>query len=167
MSNDKSAHSDNPVLRRWNSFSAYPGGKWLFSRAFASFAPYFKTINPLIEELRPNFAQAKLRKRRAVENHIGTVHAIAVCNLLELVMGACAEASIPKNLRWIPRGMNIDYTAKAGTDIIGTAEIDPAQWRPGDLDVQVTARDVSGVVVAKGVIRLWISEKKSISGKKK
>lgn len=151
---------DNKVLRHWNTLTTYPGGKWLFSRIFAAQAPYFKTIKPVIEVLRPNFAQAKMPKRRAVENHIGTVHAIAVCNLLELVMGACAEASIPKNLRWIPRGMNIDYTAKAGSDIVGTAEIDPAQWRPGDLDVQVTARDMNGVVVAKGVIRLWISEKK-------
>lgn len=153
--------ADNYVLARWDRLSAYPGGKWLFSKVFASRAPYFKTISPLIEDLRPNFAKVSLRKRRALENHIGTVHAIAVCNLLEIAMGACAEASIPKHLRWIPKGMSLDYTAKAGTDIHATAEIDPAQWRPGELDVKVTAFDTAGVPVVKGVIKLWISEKKS------
>lgn len=152
--------ADNYVLAQWNRLSGYPGGKWLFSKVVASRAPYFKTISPLIEELRPNFAQVSLKKRRALENHIGTVHVIAICNLLEIAMGACAEASIPKNLRWIPKGMSLDYTAKAGSDIHATAEIDPAQWRPGDLDVKVTAYDSNNVVVVKGVIRLWISEKK-------
>jgi hypothetical protein len=101
-----------------------------------------------------------MKKRRAVENHIGTVHVIAVCNLLEMAMGACAEASIPRHLRWIPKGMTVDYTAKAGSDLTGTAETDPAGWRPGDLDVRVTAADDQGTPVVRGVIRLWISEKK-------
>lgn len=149
----------NRVLALWNRMSGYPGGKWLFSKAVATRAPYFSTISPLIEELRPNFARASLKKKRALENHIGTVHVIAICNLLELAMGACAEASVPKHLRWIPKGMTLDYTAKAGSDITGTAEINPADWTPGDLDVKVTAFDSNGVVVVRGTIRLWISGK--------
>jgi acyl-coenzyme A thioesterase PaaI-like protein len=150
----------NPVLSMWHKFSAYPFGKFLFSQFVQYKAPYFKTVNAMVEELRPNYARLKIKKRRAVENHIGTVHVIAICNLLEMAMGACAEASIPKHLRWIPKGMSVDYTAKAGSDITGIAQIDPEQWRPGDLDVVITALDDKGVVVLKGVIKLWISEKK-------
>jgi acyl-coenzyme A thioesterase PaaI-like protein len=151
----------NPkVLPLWTRLTQYPGGKILFSKIFAQMAPYFATINPRVEELRPNFAKISLKKRRKVQNHIGTVHVIAICNLLEMAMGAVAEASIPDHLRWIPKGMTLDYTAKAGTDITGTAEVDPAAWKPGDLDVKVTAYDTAGKVVVKGVIKLWISEKK-------
>ncbi|HVK98663.1 MAG TPA: hotdog fold domain-containing protein [Dongiaceae bacterium] len=152
--------SDNAVLSYWNRLSGLPGGKTIFSKAVQFKAPYFRTVSPIVEELRPNYARLKLKKRRAVENHIGTVHVIAICNLLEMAMGTCAEASIPKNLRWIPKGMTVDYTAKAGSDITGIAEINPADWRPGDLDVKITALDDQGIVVVKGVIKLWISEKK-------
>lgn len=152
--------NDNFVLTQWNRLSGLPGGKWLFSKIVASRAPYFKTIHPYISELRPNYTKVLLTKQRSLENHIGTVHVIAICNLLELAMGACAEASIPKHLRWIPKGMKLEYTAKAGSDITGVAEINPEDWKPGDLAVKVTAYDTQGVVVVKGVIELWISEKK-------
>ena len=152
--------SDNYVLKMWDRFSALPGGRWLFAQVVSRRAPYFRTISPEVEELRPNYARMLLRKRRSVENHIGTVHVIAICNLLEMAMGVCAEASIPKNLRWIPKGMTVDYTAKGATDITGVAEFDPEGWKPGDLDVKVTALDANGKVVVKGTIRLWISERK-------
>lgn len=153
--------SDNYVLKMWDRFSGYPGGKWLFGQVISRRAPYFKTVSPEVQDLRPNYARVVLRKRKSVENHIGTVHVIAICNLLEMAMGVCAEASIPKHLRWIPKGMSVDYTAKGGTDITGTAEIDPDGWKPGDLDVTVIAKDTNGVVVVRGTIKLWISEKKS------
>lgn len=149
----------NYLMRYWNRLQGIPGGRFLFSRAMSMKAPYFSTISATVEELRPNFAKVSLKKRRAVQNHIGTVHVIAICNLLEMAMGACAEASVPSHLRWIPKGMTLDYTAKAGTDITGIAEINPADWKPGDLEVKVKAQDTSGKVVVQGVIKLWISAK--------
>lgn len=150
----------NKVLSMWQTLSGLPGGKFLFSQVVSRKAPYFKTVNAQIDELRPNYARLHIKKRKAVENHIGTVHVIAICNLLEMAMGVCAEASIPPHLRWIPKGMSVDYTAKAGSDITGIAEIDPSAWRPGDLEVKVTALDTEGREVVRGVIKLWISEKK-------
>ena len=150
----------NYVLRYWNQLKSIPGGRFLFSRVFSRKAPYFRTIDASVEEIRPNYARVSMKKRHAVQNHIGTVHVIAICNLLEMAMGACAEASIPPHLRWIPKGMSVDYTAKAGTDITGIAEINPEDWKPGDLNVKVTALDTNGTPVVQGVIKLWISEKK-------
>lgn len=160
MSEANSMREANAVLKYWQKLSGLPGGKTLFSKAVQFKAPYFRTVNATVEELRPNFARLTIKKRRAVENHIGTVHVIAICNLLEMAMGTCAEASIPSNLRWIPKGMTLDYTAKAGSDITGIAQINPEDWRPGELDVKVTAQDDQGVVVVQGIIKLWISEKK-------
>ena len=61
-----------------------------------------------------------------MQNHIKTVHVIAICNGLEAAMGALAEASIPPDKRWIPKGMEVSYTAKAVSDITCIAETDPA-----------------------------------------
>lgn len=151
----------NKVYATWQKLSRVPGGKALFSKVVCRKAPYFKTVSPKILELEPNYAKLIIKKRKAVENHIGTVHVIAICNLLEMAMGVCAEASVPRHLRWIPKGMNVEYTAKAGSDITGVAVIEPGAWKPGDLDVKVTAMDEDGTPVVEGVIKLWISEKKA------
>jgi acyl-coenzyme A thioesterase PaaI-like protein len=149
----------NYLLKLYHKFSGLPFGQALFSRVFARKAPYFTSISPRIVTLRPNFCELTFRKRRRVQNHIGTVHVIAICNGMEMAMGALAEASIPKHLRWIPRGMQVSYTAKADSDIRVTAEARPEDWKPGDLPVQVTAFRSDGTVVVEGTIMLYISEK--------
>ncbi len=136
-------------------------GDRLFSAAFALKAPYFASIRPRFTVLEPNHAELVIPKRRAVHNHLGTVHAIALCNGLEAAMGALAEATIPSHKRWIPKGMEVSYTAKATTDITCIAETDPEQWTGDDPDLPVRVRGVraDGTVVIEGVIRLWITEK--------
>ena len=58
-----------------------------------------------------------MTKRRAVTNHIGTVHAIAMCNLAELAAGTMTEISIPPSMRWLPKGMAVEYLKKAESDV--------------------------------------------------
>ncbi|MEI2820306.1 MAG: hotdog fold domain-containing protein [Marmoricola sp.] len=96
-----------------------------------------------------------------MHNHIGTVHAIALCNGLEAAMGALAEASIPRTKRWIPKGMTVHYTAKADSDITCIAETNPEQWTSDDPDLPVRVRGVrvDGTVVIEGEIRLWVTDK--------
>ena len=147
------------VLEMWTTARRLPAGAWLFSRAFALKAPYFATVRPRFVELRPNYCELVVPKRRRVHNHLGTVHAIALCNGLEAAMGALAEASIPASKRWIPKGMEVAYTAKATTDIRCIAQTDPAAWTGDDPEVPVRVRGVraDGTVVVEGVIRLWVT----------
>ncbi|WP_261922807.1 hotdog fold domain-containing protein [Shewanella sp. NFH-SH190041] len=149
----------NKTLALYQKLSRWPLGNKLFSLAICRMAPYFGSVSPLITQLSPNHCECLLKKRRRLENHIGTLHVIAICNGLELAMGAMAEASIPRHLRWIPKGMNLDYTAKAGSDIRCVAELPGGSWQPGDLMVKVTAYDSNDIVVVSGQIRLWISAK--------
>ncbi|MBW8189873.1 DUF4442 domain-containing protein [Neiella marina] len=151
--------SDNYVLKIYQKFNRLPLGQWLFSRYAARRAPYFKTIHPLITHLSANHCECLIKKRKSVTNHIGTVHVIAICNGLEMAMGFMAEASIPKHLRWIPKGMQVNYTAKAATDVTCRVNISPELWQPGDMQVPVEAADTSGQVVVAGVITLWVSAK--------
>jgi hypothetical protein len=45
------------------------------------------TIRPHILVMKPGISTIRMNQRYGVQNHIGTVHAIAVCNLVELTMG--------------------------------------------------------------------------------
>ncbi len=155
------------VLSLWHRSTTLPVvgaglGKRLFSVAFSLKAPYFGTIRPRFTELRANHAELVIPKRRGVHNHLGTVHAIALCNGLEAAMGALAEATIPADKRWIPKGMEVSYTAKATSDITCIAETDPEQWTGDDPDLPVRVRGVrdDGTVVIEGVIRLWVTPKR-------
>ena len=149
------------VMDLYNQVTRLPAGKRVFSLLFSQKAPYFATVRPKFVELRPNYAELRIRKRRGVQNHIGTVHVIAICNGLEAAMGALAEVTIPSDRRWIPKGMEVSYTAKATSDITCIAETDPEAWTGDDPDLPVRVRGVrdDGAVVVDGVIRLWVTEK--------
>ena len=149
------------VMDLYTQVTRLPAGKKLFSVLFSQKAPFFATVRPRFVEIRPNRAELVIPKRRGVHNHLGTVHAIALCNGLEAAMGALAEASIPSDKRWIPKGMDVSYTAKATTDITCIAETDPEQWESGDPDLHVRVRGqrTDGEVVITGVIKLWVTPK--------
>ncbi|MEI7055686.1 hotdog fold domain-containing protein [Nocardioides sp. CCNWLW239] len=147
----------------WKSFNRVPVvGKRAFSVAFAKKAPYFGSIHPLVNQLRPNYAEVIVPHRKGNHNHIGTVHAIALCNGLEMAMGALAEVTIPRDKRWIPKGMTVSYTAKATSDITCIAETDQEEWdqADGDLAVRVKGIREDGTVVIEGTINLWVTPKK-------
>ena len=149
------------VMDLYSKVTRLPAGKGIFSVLFSQKAPYFATVRPRFTELRPNYAELTIKKRRGVQNHIGTVHVIAICNGLEAAMGALAEATVPSNKRWIPKGMQVSYTAKATSNITCIAETDPEAWTGDDPDLPVRIRGVrdDGTVVVDGVIRLWVTEK--------
>ena len=118
-------------------------------------------MRPRFTIVEPNHAELVVPDRRRVHNHLGTVHAIALCNGLEAAMGALAEASIPPGKRWIPQGMEVSYPAKATSDITCVAETDPGVWASDDPDVPVRVHGVrdDGTVVIEGVIRLWVTDR--------
>ena len=140
--------------------AARPFGKRAFSMMFARKAPYFRTVRPQVRDVRPHHAELTIALRRSVQNHLGTLHAIAVCNGLEAAMGLLAEATTPTGRRWIPRGMQVSYLAKSTTDLLCVAETDPSDWAEvGDVPVRVRAVRTDGTVVVEGVITLYVSEK--------
>lgn len=154
------------VLALWQKTSAVPViGTRLFSLAFSQKAPYFSTVRPRFTVLEPHRAELVIPKRRRVHNHLGTLHAIALCNGLEAAMGALAEATVPADRRWIPKGMDVSYTARATSDVTCIAETDLEQWTSlpaagGDLPVRVRGVRDDGTVVIEGVIRLWVTPRK-------
>ena len=150
------------VLSMYRRMSRWPAGRWLFSRAVCFRAPYFATIAPQFIALAPGRCEVEIRDRRCVHNHIGTVHAIALCNLAELSAGAMTEASLPSTMRWIPKGMTVEYLKKArGTmHAIATPDIAVVDSSAGyELPVTVSVRDPQGDEVFRARIAMWLSPK--------
>lgn len=147
------------TLKIWQRLSPKPLGKWLFSRMLCFKAPYFATIRPQFLELRPGHSAVGLAKRRGVLNHIGTVHAIAMCNMAELVAGTMTDVTLPKTHRWIPKGMRVDYLAKATTDLIAVATPASGDGPPpdGDYEVRVEVKDTQDTTVLAAVVTMWIT----------
>ena len=91
-------------------------------------------------------------------NHIGTVHAIALCNAAELVAGTMTDASIPAGTRWIPRGMTVEYLAKANGDVRAVADGSAVDWSVlGDVKVPVMAY-VGDTAVLRAEITMYLSK---------
>ena len=150
------------VLSLYRRLAGKPAGRWLFSKLVCWKAPYFSSIAPRIEVLEPGRCVATIKHRRAVTNHIGTVHAIALCNLAEFVGGLTCDASIPPSMRWIPKGMTVAYLRKAVGRMRATATpaFPPREAEAGyELPLEVVVEDPAGDVVFRATIAMWVSPK--------
>lgn len=141
-------------MRRW------PFGRWLFGRIVCWRAPYFATIAPRFHVVESGRCEIGIQDRRRVRNHIGTVHAIALCNLAELAGGVMMEATTPTRMRWIPKGMTVEYLEKAIGAMHAVARpICEVEVRDQgyEVPVEVEVRDPGGVAVFRARIAMWVS----------
>lgn len=153
------------TYRLWRRALRRPGGRRAFSAAVSLKAPYFRTITPTVREMEPGRAVVTAPKWWGVQNHIGTFHAIAACNLAEFAMGMVAEATIPATHRWLPKAMSVRYLAKAETSLRATATLDPvpdctAIAEGQDVVAAVAICDTSGTEVVHADITIWVTPQK-------
>ena len=147
------------ALHMFQKLSGSKAGRWLFSRIICWKAPYFGSISPRIEVLEPRRCEVRLRQRRSIQNHIGTVHAIAMCNAAELAGGMATEVTIPGSMRWIPKGMSVRYLRKALGELHATAKVQT----PNDTTVAQELHAIVEVcnsadeVVFDADITMWVS----------
>lgn len=147
------------ALTMFRKFGGSILGRWLFSRIICWKAPYFGSIAPCIEVLEPGRCMVRLRQRRSIQNHIGSVHAIALCNAAELAGGMVTEVSIPDSMRWIPKGMSVRYLKKALGVLHATAHFqtmnDPGAAQ--DRHAIVEVRNAADEIVFDADITMWVS----------
>jgi acyl-coenzyme A thioesterase PaaI-like protein len=148
----------NRITRIYRRLESLPLGKRLFAWLICWNAPYFFSIKPRFYRFGPGKVVVGMRKRRAVENHIRSIHALAMGNLCELAAGTLMEATVPGHLRWLPRSMQIEYLKPARSDIRAEARLTKTEW-PGkeDVEVPVTVRDAEGLEVVRATILMHIS----------
>lgn len=151
------------ALSIWNRLNGSSAGRWLFAQVICRKAPYFSTIRPRFSRLEPGVCEVGLRKRRAVENHIGTIHAIAMCNLAELAGGLAMDATLPATHRWIPKGMTVVYLKVATTDLTATARCNlPASFGDAeDIVIPVDVKNTEEAIVFRALITMHVTRRKS------
>jgi acyl-coenzyme A thioesterase PaaI-like protein len=160
---NKKMAASTTAQKLWNKLNGTSLGRWLFAKIICFKAPYFDSVSPRISVLQQNLCEGYFNHKRKVQNHIGTVHAIALCNIAELCAGLMVDVSIPADMRWIPQSMTVNYLKKAKGKMHAKAEpIDPlisnAEGYQGK--TKVTISDSDNVAVFTAEITMWISPRK-------
>lgn len=153
-----------PILQLYRSLTRFPLGDRVFSAAVWWKAPYFRTVRPWFVSLEHGRAVVRMRDRWGIHNHLGTVHAIASCNLAEVAMGIGAEATVPPTHRWIPKAMTVSYLRTAKGTVTATADVpdlsDLAPDESREVLVPVALRTADGTEYVHADITVWVSPKK-------
>lgn len=139
------------IREAWQLLSPLPGGKRLYGRFLGVAIPYTGTIHPEVIELAPGRAVIAMRDRPRLRNHVGSLHAIALCNLAELTGNAALAASLQPDARFIVRGLRMEYLKKARGRIVASCDC-PTSVGPtrAEYELEVSLKDESGAEVARG-----------------
>lgn len=141
------------IREGWQTASRVPGGKLVFSRLLGVAIPYTGSIGAEVLTLEPGYAKVQLEERRAVRNHLGSVHAIALANLGELTGNLAIACALPDNGRFIVTKLAIEYKKKARGRIIAECRCEPpTSSERREYELHVALRDTSGADVATVVL---------------
>ncbi len=139
------------LMGMWARASKLPGGKFLFSKMAGRMAPYTGTIGATVEELRPGFARVTMADRKNVRNHLRSIHAVALVNLIEETTGMAMVSQFPEESRGIVTNLSVSFQKKARGLLVAECtapEIVPDQSQ--EYVVSTEVMDSTGAVVATG-----------------
>jgi acyl-coenzyme A thioesterase PaaI-like protein len=104
-------------------FKRLPGGRWMFSRLVGWFVPYAGTLRADILEMAEGSAVVSMPDRRAVRNHLHSIHALALANLGELTANLALLTLCPPHGRFIVTRLEVDYLKKARGTLTCTCDV--------------------------------------------
>ncbi len=147
-------------LQIYRKLTTLPLGHFIFNKAVGFLAPFFGKIHPNVIELKPGLCIVQMKDRWSVRNHIGSINAGAMCTLAELTGGLAVDATLPKDLRWIPKKMTVEYLEKAKGVLEATCRIDGNTIQEGDLVLPISVMNMNHKEVFHAEITFYISKKK-------
>ena len=145
------------MLSAWRRLGGNPLGRGLFNLFICILVPYSGSTSPRVQEISPGRARVHLRDKRRVRNHLKSIHAIALANVLELTSGLAMMAALSPDVRGIVASLEIQYHKKARGLLEVTSECQPPSSLTENTEFLATAeaRDASGDVVSS-ISVTWI-----------
>lgn len=133
----------------WDRLSPKPGGRRLFSFLLGRIVPYTGSVRPRVVELGASGARIVMRDRRAVRNHLASIHAIALANIAELTTGLPLAYAVMPRGRTILVSLTVQFLKKARGTLTATSSFTaPDATVESEIEIPVEVRDESGAVVA-------------------
>lgn len=152
--------SENELFRAWKLLSSIPGGRKLFSYALGLYVPYTGSIHPDVREVKRGYARVAMADRRRVRNHLNSIHAVALANLIELTGNLALFSSMPPDGRFIVKEMNVRYEKKARGEVVAESETPVLESsEEAEFDLDVTIRDSEGDVTTRGTLLTLVGPK--------
>jgi acyl-coenzyme A thioesterase PaaI-like protein len=142
------------LLAAHRALTRLPGGHWLFTQLVKRMIPYTGSVNPRVEILEPGHARISIRQRRRLEQHLGSVHAIALMNVAEFASGAALTTALPPGYRGIVTKISMEYFKKARGKITAESRpVLPDLSREGEYDFDSDLKNEKGELVARATVR--------------
>ncbi len=120
---------------------------WLLDYALGSTIKFIGTAGLNCQLLTQEKAVFKLKNRKKVQNHIGTVHAAATSLIAETASGMVVGMNIPDDKIPVLKTMHIDYVKRSSGNLVAEATITQEQVErlhkeeKGDTVIQVRVTD--------------------------
>lgn len=120
---------------------------WLFGRVIK----FAGTSKVQIEQLQFTESKLKLKNRKIVQNHIGTVHAAATALLGESATGFLLGMHVPDDRIPLLKSMQVDYIKRCSGDLTAVATLTDQQIatirveEKGNVEIKVVITDEAAV----------------------
>jgi acyl-coenzyme A thioesterase PaaI-like protein len=151
----------NPIRDAWDRLHGLPGGSFIFHQLLGWMVPYTGSMGARVREVRLGYAEVELTERRAIRNHLRSIHAVALANLVELTGNLGVAYSLPDDARFIVKGIHMAYHKKSRGTVIATSRPPVITSNAkAELEVTVEVRDAAGDLVCTGTLDTVIGPKK-------
>jgi acyl-coenzyme A thioesterase PaaI-like protein len=146
------------IREGWQRLKGIPGGSYIFDRLIGLAIPYTGALGAHVVTLEPGHARVQLLERRAIRNHLSSIHAIALANLAELTGNLALVYSLPEDSRFIVTAFSIEYKKKARGLITAECRCDPPRSAEREeYELRVSLTDAGGTVVSVALIKTLVS----------
>lgn len=150
--NNTMSQKPSPLRKIHDTLDRLPGPlkSRAFTLVFGRAVKFFGTAGLRFTTIEPDRAVVALKNIKAVQNHLGTPHAMAMGLLVESVTGALVGLNVPDHCVPVIKHAGIDYLKRAKGDLVAEARLTAEQidlmhsQDKGEIDVAVTLTDSEG-----------------------
>jgi len=137
----------NKIVSKVNALPEFMRSKAL-TTLFGTSVKFTGTTGVKVEELSPNRAVISLKNKKSVQNHIGSVHAVASILIAESATGYVVGMNIPDTSVPVIKTIKADYVKRAQGDMRAVSSLTSKQIK--DMQTKEKGETVVPVVVTDG-----------------